>query len=149
MLSVVFDTNVLLDSANDPFHASEQLLQAVYEGDLRALVTPAVIQEYRYMVQRRMPQHMSMVEKLVSAAHSVTPQRTDITIDDLSDKKFLEAAIGGKADLLVTSDHHLLSLGTIGTTRIVRPQEAWIAFEDAEKGSKGWMDFITGIGVRR
>ncbi len=44
-----------------------------------------------------------------------------IVCEDPDDQKFLEAALGGQTDFLVTNDDHLLRLGHIGRAEILTP----------------------------
>jgi len=53
----------------------------------------------------------------------ITPCRVEAELDiikcDISDNKFLDLALTGKADYIVSGDKHLLDLGKIEKTRIV------------------------------
>ncbi len=53
----------------------------------------------------------------------------DIQIDDSDDKKFLETAIGGQTDYLVTNDDHLLKIGHVGKTEILTSGSAAIVLQ--------------------
>ncbi len=43
--------------------------------------------------------------------------------EDPDDNKFLECALEGKADYLITSDRHLLELGEFSKTKICKPTQ--------------------------
>jgi putative PIN family toxin of toxin-antitoxin system len=148
---VVLDTNVLIDGFSDDFSAPARLIDAVREGTITAVVIPTIEKEYRLILARLIddPTYRERIMEFLDAAERVTPQRVDVTIDDSEDYKFLQAAVGGGADLLVTHDQHLLTLGNIEETDIVTPQEAWARFEDREGGSSGWQEFVGGLGIGR
>jgi predicted nucleic acid-binding protein len=63
------------------------------------------------------------VETIRYFAEFVAPQE-DITAveDDPDDDKFLEAAVAGDVDYLVSGDGHLLSLGSFRGIDIVEPR---------------------------
>lgn len=62
-----------------------------------------------------------LVEELSSLVQIVTPSQTVVEIRDPDDLKVLQAAIGGRADLIVTNDTDLLVLGSVEGVGIVRP----------------------------
>ena len=66
--------------------------------------------------------YMREVDAFWSAAIEVEPQAVEsIRTADPSDQKFLEAALGGDTDFLVTNDDHLLRVGYVGRTEILIP----------------------------
>lgn len=149
-LRVVLDTNVVIDSTNDPLNAASQLLDAVFEGTITALGTPATKREYDTIANRfvisdededRITGYLARLE-MVPAAH------VDVVIDDQEDYKFLQAAVGGEADLLVTSDKHLLDIGEVDGMRIVRPTEALALMEDTSSSSGEWQSWVQGLGIQ-
>jgi predicted nucleic acid-binding protein len=54
----------------------------------------------------------------------VEPKMVGNVCRDPDDDKFLEAALGGKADILISGDHDLLSLSKIQGIPIVSPSTA-------------------------
>jgi len=50
--------------------------------------------------------------------------KIDIIKEDPEDNKFLEAAVDGKADLIVSQDKHLLNLKEYQGIKILNPEEA-------------------------
>ena len=150
-MRMVFDTNVLINGFQDDFSAPNRLLEAVQEGKITAVVTPRIKKEYRLILQRliKNDQYRKHIEKFLKEAEVVQPQLNDIPIDDLEDRKFIEAALGGQADMIISNDHHLLDIGEVGAISIRTPQEAWRFYEDQEEGSSEWQQFITGLGIGR
>ncbi|MFO8016677.1 MAG: putative toxin-antitoxin system toxin component, PIN family [Candidatus Woesearchaeota archaeon] len=47
----------------------------------------------------------------------------DVVQDDPSDNKFLETALNGKADYIITRDNHLLKIKEYKGIRIITPEE--------------------------
>lgn len=57
-------------------------------------------------------------------ASKVKPTQEVFTVkEDPEDNKFLECALEGKADYLITSDRHLLELGEFAQTKIRKPTQ--------------------------
>lgn len=57
-------------------------------------------------------------------ASKVKPiQKVFMVKEDSEDNKFLECALEGKADYLITSDRHLLELGEFAQTKICKPTQ--------------------------
>ncbi len=149
-MRIILDTNVLIDAFQDDFSAQYQLIDAVIEGDVEALTTPAIERENKRILHRliRQADYKERINEYLLAAQTVQPSPVDVVIDDHEDMKFLEAAVGGKADMIVTNDRHLLDVGKIGETDILTPHEAHIRVEESgNKSSSGWQDFARGIGI--
>lgn len=149
----VFDTNVLIDGFADNFNAQARLIDAVRDGEIEAIVTDHTTREYQRILHRLIndDRYKSRIKDFLSMTTKVVPSAPleNLVIDDQEDEKFLRAARGGKADAIVTNDHHLLDLGEIGNIRIVRPTEAWTMVEEGSSGKSAWEDFIRGIGITR
>lgn len=147
-MRVVLDTNVLIDSANDELSASSRLLEHVAKGNVEAIATPAVLKEYRRISQRLLVKtgDKERIENVLSTLISVSSQPVDVLIDDKEDLKFIEAAVGGDAEAVVTSDRHLLDIGSIAGVRMIRPQEAMNIIEE-EHGGNTWQSIIKNLGI--
>lgn len=148
-MRIVVDTNVLIDSKLDPFSASQRLLEAIEQHEITALMTPAIEREYKRLVPERIkdPALQTNLINLLKKIEVVQPHNVSIAIDDQEDKKFLAAAIGGRADFLVTGDQHLLSIGEVGRMRIVTPNECYRIWQNSRHGTDEWHAFIKGIGI--
>jgi uncharacterized protein len=150
-MRLVFDTNVLIDGFQDDFSAQARLIDAVCAGKATALATAAIKHEYRKILDRLIdnPDYREKVGRFFSAVETVQPKQIQIVIDDQEDMKFLQAAVGGQADVLVTSDRHLLDVGELDGVAVVAPTEAWNRFEDQTGGSSQWQDIVKGLGIGR
>lgn len=121
---VVLDTNVFVASYWAPESASARLVRACIDGKFLAVYTQDVKREVSaVLAQIRMPEsYFDYLQAFWDAAEQVEPVRVDdIAIDDPDDRKFLEAAAGAEADFLATNDVHLLSVGYVGRTEIIKP----------------------------
>lgn len=150
-MRIVLDTNVLIDAAADDLNAQSRLLQAVIDGEITAVASRAVVREYRKIIGRLVADSKlaDMLARFMAAVEIVKPARgLEVEVDDEEDRKILQAAVGGEAQLIATRDRHLLDVGEVGQIRIMTPHEAWIHFEDEEaEGSHAWQEFAKGIGI--
>lgn len=148
-MRMVFDTNVLIDSANDDLSTQAKLIEAACLGKLTALATSAIQREYRTLLRRLITDEVFVgrIEEFITATEVVPEAAVEVTLDDREDHKFLRAGVGGHADLIVTNDHHLLDVGEVGSVRIVRPTEAWVAFREASGSTSEWQSWVRGLGL--
>lgn len=148
-MRVVLDTNVLIDALSDDFNAASRLLDAVTDGELEAIATRKVKQEYRLIIRREVNNHPveERLDDFVNMVDEVRPGNVEVVIDDPEDIKFIEAAVGGGAQYIVTSDRHLLDVGEVGAIGIITPQEAWVKFEEGDSKVGGWQDLVKNLGI--
>lgn len=119
---VVLDTNVFVAAYWAPRSASARIVQACIEGVVRAVYTSESKSETLAVLrQMKIPEdYVRRLDAYWQSAELVEAVSAgDIAIDDPQDRKFLEAAIGGEADFLVSNDAHLLSVGYVGRTEIL------------------------------
>lgn len=126
-VTLILDTNVFVAAYWSPGSASARLVEACISGRATALYSSDVKREIQHVL-RRIKVRLSYVDFLESfwqKAVEITPTLCEsIRTEDPDDQKYLEAALGGDADLLVTNDDHLLSVGYVGRTEIVHPKSA-------------------------
>ncbi len=145
----VFDTNVIIDAFDDTFSASAKLINAVIDGEVEAVVTHRVRREYSTILSRLItdPLYKNRIHDFLDAAYEVKPVSVDVVIDDREDRKIIEAAVGGKADGIISSDHHLLDVGEVGGIPVLTPVEAWQRFQDESGQPSEWLNFMKGLGI--
>lgn len=149
-MRVVLDTNVLIDGFADDFSPQAKLIAAVQRGEITALVTPKIEREYGRILRRLVGDiaYHKRIEDFIAAAERCQPVAvTDVVIDDTEDIKFIEAALGGHADVLITNDRHLLDLGEVNDIRILKPAEAWSRFSATSADNSEWKSWARGLGL--
>jgi putative PIN family toxin of toxin-antitoxin system len=68
---------------------------------------------------------------LLQTAEFITPQEeTDVIVADPTDNKFLEAAVAGKVDFIVSGDSHLLELKSFRGLPIITARKFIIQLEE-------------------
>lgn len=120
---VVLDTNLFVAACWNPTSASATIIAMCRSGDLRALITDAIVRELRRIVPRAVrsrPACLEQMESFIASAGRVTAVEVPERSEDPDDQKFLECAAAG-ADFLITSDDHLLRMRQVAQAEIVKP----------------------------
>ena len=124
-MRVVLDTNVLISGIfwKGP---SEKLLARWVGKAFTLLVSRPILEEYERIFQRiEDPENTALLHwwrrVLLELSEWIEPFPLAKTSRDPNDDKFLEAAVGGKADVLVSLDKDLLSLIKIRQIPIIYP----------------------------
>jgi len=125
LIRIAIDTNIMVGAMMKPTGASRKILDMWVEGRLSLLVTRQIRREYLNILSQRWVKSDWVAEfngRIDDHAEMVVPEeRIRIINEDPSDNMFLECAVAGKADYIITSDRHLLDLKRFGETEIVTP----------------------------
>lgn len=135
MKRVVLDTNIFVSMAlggqvgiiNDEWRA----------GKFTLVVTEDIVSEYLDVLQRPKLRLKSrtiatIVNRVYRKAEFVAPEAEILVVlADTSDNKFIEAAITGKADYIVSGDKHLLELKEYESISIISARK-FIGILEAE-----------------
>ena len=125
---VIIDTNIVLSALLFSGSVSA-LVEKWQSGKIHFLITRPILDEYiRALSYPKFELSEADVEYLIE--EEILPYVTVLTrqkrhtfklpkISDVDDEKFLEAAMMGRADYLVTGDKVLLQVKKIGITQIV------------------------------
>lgn len=124
---VVLDANVLV-SALGWRGAPHQIVHSCFEHRYELLLSPPLLEEIERVLHypkfRFSPSEIvDYLALLTKTAEIVRPDFQLAVIEaDPSDNRVLECALAGRAEVIVTGDDHLLSLGEFEMIRILRPQ---------------------------
>ena len=133
---VVVDTNVLISSlfltTSTPAKAVEKAatnaqLVATTET-LRELIEVLLLHKFDRYVRR--DRREALLERVASLVEIVQVLQSIRASRDPTDDKFLEAAVNGRADVIVTGDRDLLDLNPFRGIAVVTPA-AYLARETA------------------
>jgi uncharacterized protein len=122
----VLDTNVLISAFVFPGGAPEQVYRRVLDGRITVVTSPPLLSELGRILTDKFDWVPSYAEEVVAQLVRIavvvepTEEVADVT-DDPTDNRVLEAAAAGAADLIVSGDRHLLSLGTWRDIPIITP----------------------------
>jgi putative PIN family toxin of toxin-antitoxin system len=135
-VKVVFDSNIYVSALAIPGGVAEQALHASMEGAFQLALSQPIIVEVLGVLSRkfaRRPEELARTALfLASVAEMVAPTRRVKVLADDPDNRILECAFAAKADLIVTGDHEMLSLG------------AWEGI-----GVMSLREFVDGLGHSR
>ncbi len=125
-MRAVLDTNVLASAFKDPPGRVTPLWRAAQQRRYRLVISPAILREVADVLRRKLNWEESRIirrlKRLSRVAELVQPDITvSVITDDPPDNRILECAIAGHADLIVSSDRHLLKLKSYEGVPIVRP----------------------------
>ncbi|HKY54197.1 MAG TPA: putative toxin-antitoxin system toxin component, PIN family [Anaerolineales bacterium] len=113
-MRVVIDTNVIVSAYLGG--ALEGIIVAWKSGKFTLVVSKEIAEEYLEVLRRpkfkiEQAEVDDFAALLLDRAEFVIPLETFTVIEnDPTDNKFLEAAVAGKANLIVSGDGHLLEL---------------------------------------
>ncbi|MBI3616987.1 MAG: putative toxin-antitoxin system toxin component, PIN family [Candidatus Omnitrophica bacterium] len=125
---VVVDTNVFVSGVLWKGNSSI-LWESWKAGKFTLLFSPAIFDEYFEVIARpRFNQQESdirhLAEVLTERAAAVVPRiKIDVCKEDPDDNKFIECAVAGGADFIVSGDQHLLRLREYQGIKIVTVAE--------------------------
>ena len=134
MTRVAIDTNVLisglLSETSTPARALEQAVgraQVVATAEtLRELIQKLLSPKFDRYVSRE--HREAVLKRFVSVVEIVDVLQSIHVCRDPKDDKFLEAAVNGRADVIMTGDRDLLDLNPFRGIAILRPA-AYMAHE--------------------
>ena len=126
-ISLILDTNVFVAAYWARSSASARLVTACAQGLAQAHYSPEVRREVEHVLHtiKVRESYLRSLDRFWDRAIEVSGSPVNsVRTEDPDDQKFLEAAVGGDTDFLVTNDDHLLRVGYIGRTEIVTPRSA-------------------------
>ena len=126
-LKAVLDTNLYIAGFEFPKGRDAAVWRAARARRFRLLVSPAIIQEMAGVLrvkfgwpEERVQSAVRAVARAAGNGLVVPRSRVAALTTDPDDNRILECAVDGKADLIVSNDHHLLDLKMWAGIAIVR-----------------------------
>ena len=127
-MRVVLDTNVFISGIHWTGN-SEKIIFMFRNKTFELVSSIPIIEEITKTLRNfRIPlseEDISNWENMIlENALLVEPEeKIDIIKEDFSDNKFIEAAVAGKTDYIVTQDNHLLKIKEFRGIKILTPEE--------------------------
>ena len=146
-MRIVLDANVLVSALISRKGAPARLLEYWQEERFDVVISPAILREvqrvlhYPKLQQRyQLPEEgiQRLLRLLRRQAIGVEPSEELTVIQhDPTDNRYLECAVAGEADIIVSGDHHLVELGEHQGVQILTPAGslALLKLEGARGGS--------------
>ncbi len=124
-MRIVIDTNALVASRWSPRGSASQLLDLCIEGQVTVLLTPEIERENRAILRKVKPseQFWKRLERLYGTALATKPGSRITVCEDPDDNKYLECAVAGQADYIISSDRHLLDHDGYSGIRICKARQ--------------------------
>ena len=127
MKRVVLDTNIIISSALGG--ALVFILEKWDEGKFTVIVTTDVVSEYFAVLNHpKFGLKQETIDRIIHYIYQfsefvVLEEQIRFIGDDPKDDKFLEAAIAGKVDFIVSGDNHLLAIKEFRSIPIISGRE--------------------------
>jgi putative PIN family toxin of toxin-antitoxin system len=116
-LKTVLDTNIYISAFQYPKGRNVVLWDSALAGRFRILVSPAIIQEMAGVLradfkwpEERVQNAVRIVARVAGKGIVIPRTTVHVVTADPDDNRILECAVDGKADVIVSNDHHLLDL---------------------------------------
>lgn len=131
MKQVVIDANVIVSAILSPAGSPAKILKHLQGGKIQILVSYPILSAYitaltyphlqkRHGLSKKQVSakifHLAKIGKLVNPK-----ERLEIIMEDPADNKYLELAVEGEADWIVSGDKHLKELKIFRGIEIVEP----------------------------
>ena len=129
-MRVVLDTNVFISGIFWSGNYCSQLIDKWKNKEIELVSSLDIIKELVETLRNfKIPMPESMIEEwrnvLLNNSVIIEPStKIDAVKEDPEDNKFLETAVDGKANFIVSQDKHLLNLKEYRGIKIVKPEEA-------------------------
>ncbi len=125
---IVFDTNVIVSALITPFGNAARILDMVITGDLKLLYDDRILTEYREVLLRKKFGFAendvdTLLEYIETEGLRITSTISNEPLLDKSDIPFLEVAVSGKADALVTGNKRHFKVKSVKGLKICSPDE--------------------------
>ncbi len=148
MTRVVLDTNVLINADRGEFSYGKRIVELVQQGKIAAVTSHPVRRENELLVDRLVtdPKLKRELVEFLGLAQPVVAASVAVTLEDQEDVKLLAAAVGGKAEFLITDDRHLLEVEEYEGVRVVTPAQFWQWWQKYEdEVGETWGAWTRGI----
>ncbi|HOW88274.1 MAG TPA: putative toxin-antitoxin system toxin component, PIN family [Candidatus Omnitrophota bacterium] len=141
-MKVVVDTNVLVSGILSAEGPPGRIVDWIIEGHLRVCCNSRIIAEYELVLRRpKLALSGLLVARLLT---QMTPARELASgvpllhhLPDASDEVFLEAALAGSVDCLITGNLKHFPLSCRQGMRVLSPKEFLEFYADRQSGGSG------------
>jgi len=140
-MRAVVDTNVLVRAVIKPTGTVGPVLLRLRQGEYTLLYAQSLLEELSDVLNRprirdkyRLTDQdiQTVLSLILLRGEAVTPEEGIAACRDPRDNKFLEVAVAGKADVIVSADQDLLTLHPFADIPIL-PPATFLQMLDAEK----------------
>lgn len=127
-MKIILDTNVIVSGIfwKGP---SEKVLCALADDKFKLIISSEIITEIiktlmNFKIKLPFNEILLWLSIFLWKAELVEPEeRVDVIKNDPEDNKFIEAAIEGNVEYIISQDHHLLDIKEYQGIKIILPEE--------------------------
>lgn len=144
-MRVVLDTNVLINGVQDEYSHTYRVIQKCIDGQITPIISSRILREYQQKANEliRDDGYFDVLDDYYDCAEEVWTTSRIRASEDRQDNKFIEAAVDGGAQYIISSDADLLDVGEYNGVRIVAPAEFWnIYIENDEEEANEWTAMV-------
>jgi uncharacterized protein len=136
-LKIVVDTNVLVSALIRPEGTPARILDLVLSSQVKLLIDHRIFAEYQDVLLRpefafRPDQVEQLLDFLLQSSERVYAVTAKVDLVDPADGKFLEVAIDGAADFLISGNLRHFPVRLRQGVRVVSPREWWDLWSETE-----------------
>jgi putative PIN family toxin of toxin-antitoxin system len=139
MKNLVLDTNVIV-SGTFWTGICFRILELISKDKFKIVVSYSILEEYERIINSSeildrttliQQARVNSLNQILQNAIVVEPQQNvKIVIDDKDDNKFIDVAIEGLANYIITQDKHLLKIKEYKGIKIITPEEFYEMVKD-------------------
>ena len=127
-MKVVLDTNILVSALLTPYGNAARVLDMVLLGELQILYDDRIISEYGEVLQRpKFGFEEKDVDDLIvfleAEGMKINPVPLDVTLADKDDIPFIETAIAGVAEAIITGNKRHFKKHHTRNLKVMSPDE--------------------------
>ena len=133
MIKAVYDTNIIVSGLLNSEGIPALLLDIATQREITLFISPEILQEYEGVLLRPKFGLSKRVVKrflrLIKArSKTVKPKSLEFTLKDPEDNKFLECALAGKVDCLVTGNTRHFPFRSHKGIKVIASREFWVVY---------------------
>ncbi|RMG03019.1 MAG: putative toxin-antitoxin system toxin component, PIN family [Nitrospirae bacterium] len=127
-MKVVIDTNVIVSAFLNPYGKPAKILRLVIQGSLQIIADERILGEYESVLLRprfNLPAEdvLNVMDTLRKISLYAPPYHGNLHLPDEGDEPFLEAALSGGADALITGNKKHFPPGRCKGIKVVSAEE--------------------------
>lgn len=140
MIRVVLDANQYVSTVLKPASNPARIFKLATDGRIELFVSQSILSEIERVLfypkliklHKYSPNEIRQFLEEIANSAVITPGKMSLSVikNDPTDNKYLECAVEGKADFIVSGDHHLTDLKSYRGVAIVNPTEFLKAVND-------------------
>lgn len=127
-MKLVLDTNVLVSAMLTPFGGPSRIIELISSGEITLLLDQRIFLEYKTVLSRerfKIPLRSQniILDRLYEKAFFVMASPLSFALPDPEDNMFVEVAVAGRADALITGNKKHFPSSTVKEVLICSPSE--------------------------